>query len=875
MARLGEFLRKILFSFQRSRLDRDLEEEMRDHLRRKTEKNIAAGMPPNKAYQAAQRQLGNLTRQREESRSNWGFSLLEDVVQDLRYGFRGLKNAPGFSGIAVLTLALGIGATTAIFSIANAVALRPLAFKDSNRLVHIWGESSLFPAFKMGISYPDIEELKAQSRSFETIASFRKETLVLTGAGEPEQISASQVSADFFRLLSIEPLLGSGFQPGDYELKNGHVVLLSYALWQRRFGKDANIIGRTVSFDRVPYTVAGILPRGFTYSDEEAWVPLVVDAKEKLKRENWMFLTLAKLKPSATIRSAQAELDSFQAGLVKAYPKEESDGHLEVMPLLDAAVGQDTKMQLATLAGAVSFLLLIACANVSNLVLSRSVQRQREIAVRSALGASRSRILRQLLIESLVLALAGGLAGVLVAALGIKGFRGFSPASFSRLNEVRMEPVVAAIALAVSCLAGILCGVAPALHISRPNLNLALKERSASASFGRRFSLRNFLVVSEMALALALLTGSALLVQSFLRLMKVDTGFRTDHLLTAEVVLGQARYPSEDSRRLYIQRLLETLRAEPQFKGVALSNSPLLTHMMSAMAFDPELIGVHEKPTTIEAKSVSPAFFETMNIPVLAGRSFNDRDAKGSAGVVVISQSLAKRFFGGQDAVGKMFKLGPDATDVYQIVGVVADTRDINLNQKLELEIYFPILQDAWNGVNIMVRSSGDPLTLVRLLQQRVWSVDKDEPLTHVNSLSDVIAQSVAEPRFRTWLLSAFAGAGLLLSLIGIYGVISYSVNQRAREMGIRMALGSPARKVLVLVLSQGIALALIGVAAGLLGSLALMRVLTSQLYGIRPSDPLTFAGSALLMLLVAACAAYVPAQRATKVEPVIVLRNE
>lgn len=874
MARVKELLRRFVFLLRRNQLDQDLAEEMRDHLRRKAEKNIAAGMSRSEAISEAQRQLGNFTRQQEESRSIRGFPILESTLQDLRYGMRGLRNSPGFTAIAVLTLALGIGATTSIFSIVNAVVLRPLPYQDSRRLVHIWGETRQFPDFKMGISYPDIQDLISQTHSFETVGFYRQQNLDLTGSGEPEQIHVTAVSPDFFRVFSIEPFLGSAFRPGDYEMKNGRLILLSYALWQKRFDGDMKIVGRTIDLDNASYTVAGVMPRELMLFREDAWVPLVVDAKEKIQRENWMFMTLAKLKPDVSLRIGQAELNQFQARLAAAYPKEESDQHLEIMQLLDGAVNADSRNQLFTLLGAVGFLLLIGCANVSNLILSRSVQRQREIALRAALGASRLRILRQLLAESLLLALVGGATGLLLADVGIRSFRTIAPADFARINEIHMEPQVAVVALLVSCLAGVLCGLAPAMHTSRPDLTFALKDRAGVA--GRHpVLLRNFLVITEISLALALLTGSALMAQSFMRLIKVDPGFRTDHLLSAQIALGEGRYPSEDARRLFTLRLLESLRTEPQFTGVALANAPLMTHSLMAMMFDPKYMGIHEKGTSVEVKWVSPYFFEIMGIRLLAGHSFTDRDVKGSPQVVVISESMAKRYLPDQDPIGKLFKMGPEKDDAYTIVGLAADIRDVDLNQKLRPQVYFPMLQADAGATTLMVRSSVDPLTLVHLLQQRVWAIDKDLPLTKMASMGEMISESVAEPRFRTWLLTAFAVAGLALTLIGIYGVISYSVNQRAQEMGIRVALGAQAGDVLGLVLKQGINLGLIGAAVGVLGSFGLMRLLTSQLYGIKPGDPVTLAGAAVLILVVAVLASYIPARRATKVDPMVVLRTE
>jgi putative ABC transport system permease protein len=874
MARIGEILRKLSFLLQRSRLDRELQEEMRDHLERKIEKNMAAGMPAEEARRSAQLQLGNFTREREESRSSWGFPLIESVFQDVRYALRGLRKSPSFTTVAVATLALGIGATTAIFSIANAVLLRPLDYKDSDRLVLVWSRTTRFPDFKMGFSFPDFEDLRAQARSFETLACYSFKRLILTGKGEPEAILAVAASPDFLRVFSVQPFVGSMFSSEDYET-NRHVVLLSYGLWQRRFASDRDIVGKNIDFGGVPYTVAGVLPRDFKFRDANLIVPMVVDGDDKTERQRWMFFTIAKLKPGVALRIAQAEVDSFQAGLAQAYPQKESDTRREIKAMQEGSVSAPVRTQLATLVGAVSFLLLIGCANVSNLVLSRSVQRQREIALRAALGASQRRILRQLFVESLVLALTGGLAGLLLAVVGIRSFRMFAPAGFSRLEQIHVEPAVAWIALLVSCTAGILCGLLPALNTARTDLNLALRERSGTAVGTPGFSLRNLLVICEVSLALALLTGSALLVQSLSRMMRVETGFRTDHLLTAHIDMGEASYPKDEARELYTKRLLETLRAEPQFTGVAISNNSLMKQTMALMSFNPEEMGIHEKRFNIESKSVSPAYFETMGIPLLGGRSFDERDVKGSLQIAAISQSLGKRLFPGENPVGKTLKLGKKPDDVYQIVAVVADTLDIYLAQKAQLQIYFPVLQNPSPGLNVMVRSNADPLTLVRALQMRVWSIDKDQPLTDVDSLTSVISTSVAEPRFRAWLLGAFAVAGLVLTLTGIYGVISYSVSQRIQEIGIRMALGAQSGDVLGMVLKQGMGLALVGAIIGLLGSLGLMRLLSSQLFGIKPTDPVTFAMSAVLMIVVAACASYIPALRATRVDPMIALRNE
>ena len=804
-------------------------------------------------------------------------SLLESLFQDLSYGLRGMRQSPGFSIVAVLTLALGIGATTAIFSITNAVVLRPMPYKNANRLAFVWTTSPKFPEFHMGQSMLNFNDIHAQNRSFETMAIYQSQRLALTGQGEPEQITAAAVSPDFLSVFAVQPVLGRGFEPGDDELKNGNVVLLGFSLWQQRFGGDRNIVGRELTLSDQRYSVIGVLPQGFSFPSRiQAWVPLVIKGEQRISRRFWMYFALGRLKDGVSLRGAQAEMDRFAVDLAKADPKDLEGMQFLVMPLQDWSVGQEPKTELWILAGAVSFLLLIGCANVSNLILSRGIERRREIALRAALGASRARILRQLLVESLLLAFAGGVSGLLVAAAGIGAFRGFAPSNFTRLDEIRLEPAVALIAFAVSTIAGVLCGLAPALHAARVDLNAALKDQtSLSTATPRRLWLRTFLVTSEVALALVLLSGSALMVESFARLMKVDTGFRTDHLLTAQINLASSRYPSGEAQALFLVRLLASLRQERQFKAVAISNHGVLDGRTSLMSLDKGDLGSTEDHVTVETYSVAPGYLEAMGIPLLAGREFNDRDVKSSPRVVLINQALARRFFPGQDPVGKTANLGSKPEDNYQIVGVTADIRDIHLDQAARLEMYFPLLQDPSSSLQLMVRSSKDPLTLTRTLQQRVWSVDQDEPLNKVSSMDATIAESVAEPRFRMWLLSAFAVAGLALTLIGIYGVISYSVSQRTQEMAIRIALGAQAEDVRRLILKQAFRLTLMGAGAGIVGSFLLTRFLASKLYQVKPGDPVMLIGAALLMLTAAVLASYIPARRATKVDPMTALRNE
>jgi predicted permease len=875
MARLGEAWRRLVFFFRRRQMDRDLAEEMRDHLARKAEKNIAAGMTADEARCTALRQLGNPTLQQEHSRASWGFPALEHLLQDLHYGLRGLRRAPGFTTVAILTLALGIGATTAIFSIVNTIVLRPLPFKDSERLVHVWTKTPMFPSFNLGVSRPDFDDIKAQAHSFENLVQYRETAMTLGGAGEAEQLRCFAVTTGFLDVFGIRPLLGRDIELDDEQAKSGRVVLIGYGLWQSRFGGARKVIGERITLDQEPYTIVGVLPQEADYS---LLAPLNLSASERQNRQSWMSFVYAKLKPGTRLRSAQAELDGIAARLRAQYPKTDAGIRLDAV-LLQGETVENAKTALLVLLGAVSFLLLIACANVGNLILARGTQRQREISVRAALGASRGRIVRQLLAESVLVALLGGAAGMVVAVFVVDGFKAFAPGDVPRLRELRIEPMIAWFGLVISSFAGIVCGLAPALQTSRTDLVFALKDRgAASASPGtHRSRLRNVLVISEVALALVLLTGSALMVQSLARTLKVDPGFRTDHLLTAELTLSKTRYSSDEARQAFLRRMLDELNARPQLGRAAMSDYATLDSMQAITSFDPRTLGIDEKPTTLLFKSVDPGYFQTMGVPPISGRFFDDHDSLGSTRVVIINESLARHYFPGQNPIGRTLQGGSKPEDLRQIVGIVADVHDVNLRERPKPQLYWPLLQRQKLGsVHVYVRTqSDDPMQIASALQQSVWAVDKDMPVTHIQSMAAIISKSVAQPRFRTWLLSAFAVAGLALTLIGIYGVISYSVGQRNQEIGIRVALGAQPESILRLILGQGLRLALLGAVAGLIGAFALTRLIASELFGVKPADPATLVATVLLMFLVASLASYIPARRATRVDPVIALRQE
>jgi len=869
----GQAWRRFMFLLRRGQMDRDLAEEMSQHAALKAKKNIASGMDPDEAEYAAQRQIGNVTRMMEESRQSWGFPALESVWQDIRYGGRSLRKSPGFTTVAMLTLALGIGASTAIFSIANTVLLRPLPVRDPLRLVNIHTVLSRWPDMRMGQTLLGLRDIEAQNHSFEAIVSIVPRTRTITGSGYPEQLITYEASSGYLTLLGFHPALGRDLLPQDEQRQNGDVVLLSYGLWQRKFLGDPTIIGNAVTLDKKRFTVVGILPASLALVEKvDALVPQVI-SPDMLVRGRGNYMTLAKLRPGVSLVMAQADLDSIAAVIARQYPEMEGDIHFPLAPVQKEA---RKRPELLGLVGAVGFLLLIACANVSNLVLSRGLRRQREIAVRASLGASRWRIVRQLVIESFLLALAGGIAGAMFAAAGVQLFRTLAPADFPRLAELRAEPALLVIAFALATLSGILFGMAPAMSAARSDLNRAIKDETAAASApARMLSLRSILVVIEVALVLVMLTGSGLMVQSMVRLLSVDTGLRTDHVVIGELTLPNDRYSSEDSRGRFLRRLLESLQAQSQFSGVALNNTPILSGLQGSISFDPSSMGIDEEKTNFEARAVTPGFFATLGIRLQRGRVFSESDVKGSLPVVIINESLARRFFPGQDPIGKVLSFGPARENQYHIVGLVADTRDTSLDAGLRTQVYFSFLQQASEQVYVLVRSSLDPATAVSSVQRVVESVDKDLPLRKARTIETIISASVAQPRFRAWVISIFALAGLTLTSIGIYGVISYWVRQRTREIGIRLALGAPSRSLLGLVLRQALLHAVTGAIFGVIGSLFLMRLLASQLFEIKPGDPITLIGSALLMMIVALAASWIPARRATKVDPMIALRCE
>jgi predicted permease len=809
-------------------------------------------------------------------------------LQDVKYGVRTLTKNPGFSVVAIITLALGIGANTAMFSAVNGILLRPLPYKNSNQLANVWGTSAKYPGFRMTISTPEFNDVKTQNHSFENIAQYHNRSMHWTGHGDPEVVSATEISQDFFAALGASPAIGRAFAPEEAIPGKDQVVVLSDALWSARFGKDATVLGKAITLDGSSYTVVGIMPPGFQFQDNgdhvpQLWKPLAPSAKAAVGRQQRDSFVLARLRRGVSVEQAQAEAQTIAANMAKAYPKEDEGQGLSVINLKQGVV-RGVQPALLVLLAAVGFVLLIACVNVANLFLARSWRRHREFVVRAALGATRSRLVRQLLVESILLAIAGGLAGLAIGTWGIDVVRRFAPANTPRIADIALDHSVLWFTLAISILTGIIFGLAPALQTSKPDLNSSLKEGSAIAGSSRgargQHRLRSLLVVTEVALAVVLLIGAALMLKSFSRLTHKDPGFQIDHALTAEISLPEAKYNSDEKQREFFDNLLGRVQHLPGVQHAAVLSTPLLADFLRMTG-----ISVEGQPTNdsryepyFEMTVVSTDYFRTAGIPLLAGRGFNDSDTGKSPGVVIVNEMLARRYWPAGQSIVKRLSFDTDKDghpEWCEIIAVAKDTRDVSLQQLPKAEVYLPLSQNAMASMNVLVRAEGDSGLLERAVREAVWSIDRDQPVEEMSTLKQAVARSESEPKFHTLLLGIFAALGLAIMLVGIYGVISYSVSQRTREIGIRMALGARSRDVLRQVLWEGMRLALAGLAIGIMAALALTRVLTSLLFEVRATDPATFVVISSLLACVALAACYLPARRATKVDPLVALRYE
>ena len=870
-------------------------EELAQHLEDVYEQSRKGGASKDDAKRAALLQLADADLFKSEMRrvqrpareqplpgKPGSMNLLADLLHDLRYAVRMQLKNPAFTIIAVIALALGIGANTAIFSVVNTVLLRPLPYKDPDRLVMVWEEASKHGYPRDTPAAANFVDWRDQNQVFEGMAAIADESFNFTGAGDPERLEGRRVSASLFPLLGVEPQIGRVFNASEDQPGAHRVVLLSYSFWQRRFGGDQNIVGKPLTLNGETYIVVGVMPARFQFptSDDEVWVPIAFTQQQAAARNRHYLQVIARLKPGVALTQAQTEMSTIATRLQQQYPDSNADLGAVVTPLHEHLVG-DIRPALLILLGAVGLVLLIACANVANLLLARAAVRQKEIAVRVALGARRWRLIRQFLTESILLSAIGGIVGLVIAYVGLILLKAFIPENIAQAREISIDFKVLGFTLLVSVATGVIFGLAPAIQAARFNQIETLKEGgrdAATGGSGKR--LRSLLVVSEVAISLVLLIGAGLLINSFLRLRNVDPGFRADNLLTMKFVLPEPKYAEFERRTAFYNDLIQRVQSLAGVRSAAVTTNLPLYRQGNSIS-----IGIEGQPPPppgqeriVVTRIVSPAYFDTMSIPLLSGRQFNDQDTATTPNVVVISESMARKYWPGEDAIGKRLSAGRATSpeDWIQVIGVAKDVKQFELTAESRPQMYLSYRQAGFFAPrDLVVKTDVDPASLATTVRKAVWEVDKDQPVSNIRTMDEILAESIARQRFSMLLLAIFAAVAMVLAGVGIYGVMSYSVAQRTHEIGIRMALGAQTGAVLKLAVSYGMKLVTAGIVIGLITAFALTRVMSTLLFGVTATDPTTFTLISLLLVSVAAIASYIPARRATKVDPIIALRYE
>src|SRR5580658_3869461 len=861
---------------RQKRMLEGLDEDIQDHIARETQDNIERGMSPEEARYMAMRKFGNVTRVKEETREVWIAVWLEQLMEDVRFGLRMLRKNPGFTAVAVLTLALGIGANTALFSVVNAVLIQPLPFENASRLVWSWGKCKL--CAQAAVSPSDFIDYRAQNHSFEHYGAIAggDSLFNLADSDEPIQIKGSMVTAGFFDALGIQPRYGRLFELSDEKTTDPLVVVLSRHLWEERFASDPNIIGKSITLDDKTRTVVAVLANDISLlSRADLWFPAPFQNRGMQSRRSHFLRPIGLLRRGVTISQAQAELDTIAARLGSEYPVTNAGWSLRLEPLQSVLVGS-VRLALLVLLAAVGLVLLIACANVASLLLSRNTVRQREIVIRTALGAERSRLVRQLLTESLLLALAGGAAGILLANAGVELLKGLGPHSLPRLDEVTVSGVVLAFTLVTAIFTGILFGLGPALKASRRDMAQGLREGGASGDSRSKHRAHNVLVVAEIALSVVVLIASGLLLNSFWRLMRVHLGFDPANVLTTELVLVSPRYDDERRRESFFHDLEDRIQS-----AAGAGSAGFVSELPLSGEADDTFFTIAEHPPAnpnanedADVRIIDGDYFGAMRIPLLAGRAFVRQDSLESRKVVIVNEPFVKKYFPNESPIGKHLKLfeGKPEFVAREIVGIVGGNKHFALQESLRPAMFTP---GSFMRMNVVVRSAGDPAVLTTVVRQAVRAIDPDEATSAFRTMGDVVSSSAAGDRFSALLLGVFGGIALLLTAAGIFGVLSYLVTQRTREIGLRMALGAQRTDVLRVIVGHGVRLALLGLSIGVVAAAVVTRWMSNVLFDIKPTDPLTFVAVAVVLGTVAFLASYIPARRAMHVDPMVALRYE